>query len=174
MVGSISSIRFVSELAVSVCAAFVAFYRVKYSSAAVIRALGPSLFKGKARQRQHILPSYFKTPSVVVVWGFNSQLPAQQEHLCDVERNDTSTSKPVARQSNLLNHFPYIQAVQRSAKLQTKDLPFRSALFILTVSTNAFHSANLFLFSHHHIPTNSEAPFSSFKYTHNSQLLQPL
>ena len=60
------------------------------------------------QQRQHILPSYFKTPSVVVVQGFNSQLPAQQEHLCDVERNDTSTSKPVARQSNLLNHFPYI------------------------------------------------------------------
>ena len=60
------------------------------------------------QQRQHILPSYFKTPSVVVVWGFNSQLPAQQEHLWDVERNDTSTSKPVARQSNLLNHFPYI------------------------------------------------------------------
>ena len=114
------------------------------------------------QQRQHILPSYFKTPSVVVVWGFNSQLPTQQEHLCDVERNDTSTSKPVARQSNLLNHFPYIQAVRRSEKLQNKDLPFRSALFILTVSTNAFHTANLFLFSHHHIPTNSEAPFSSF------------
>ena len=125
------------------------------------------------QQRQHILPSYFKTPSVVVVWGFNSQLPAQQEHLCDVERNDTSTSKPVARQSNLLNHFPYIQAVRRSAKLQNKDLPFRSALFILTVSTNAFHSANLFLFSHHHIPTNSEAPFSSFKYTHNIRIQLP-
>ena len=115
-----------------------------------------------------------KPLSVVAVWGFNPQLTAQQECLHDVERNDTSTSKPVARQSNLLNHFPYIQAVRRSAKLQNKDLPFRSALFILTVSTNAFHSANLFLFSHHHIPTNSEAPFSSFKYTHNSQLLQPL
>ena len=115
-----------------------------------------------------------KPLSVVAVWGFNPQLTAQQECLHDVERNDTSTSKPVARQSNLLNHFPYIQEVRRSAKLQNKDLPFRSALFILTVSRNAFHSANLFLFSHHHIPTNSEAPFSSFKYTHNSQLLQPL
>ena len=115
-----------------------------------------------------------KPLSVVAVWGFNPRLTAQQECLHNVERNDTSTSKPVARQSNLLNHFPYIQAVRKSAKLQNKDLPFRSALFILTVSTNAFHSANLFLFSHHHIPTNSEAPFSSFKYTHNSQLLQPL
>ena len=46
MVGSISSIRFVSELAVSVCAAFVAFYRVKYSSAVIIGALGPSSFSG--------------------------------------------------------------------------------------------------------------------------------
>ena len=59
-------------------------------------------------QRQCILLSYFKTPSVVAVLGLNPQLPAQQEHLCDVERNDRSTSKPVARQFNLLNLFPYI------------------------------------------------------------------
>ena len=111
-----------------------------------------------------------KPLSVVAVWGFNPQLTAQQECLHDVERNDTSTSKPVARQSNLLNHFPYIQTVRRFAKLQNKDLPFRSALFILTVSTNAFHSANLFLFSHHHIPTNSKAPFFHLntQTTHNS------
>ena len=126
------------------------------------------------QQRQHILPSYFKTPSVVVVWGFNSQLPAQQEHLCDVERNDTSTSKPVARQSNLLNLFPYSEAVRRAAKLQNKDLSFRLALFIPTVSMNTLHSANLFLFSRHHIPTKSVPPFSSYKYIHNSQFLQQL
>ena len=60
------------------------------------------------QQRQHILLSYFKTLSVVAVLGLNPQLPAQQEHLCDVERNDKSTSKPVARQSNLLKHFPFI------------------------------------------------------------------
>ena len=126
------------------------------------------------QQRQHILPSYFKTPSVVVVWGFNSQLPAQQEHLCNVERNDTSTSKPVARQSNLLNLFPYSEAVRRAAKLQNKDLSFRLALFIPTVSMNTLHSANLFLFSRHHIPTKSVPPFSSYKYIHNSQFLQQL
>ena len=62
----------------------------------------------------------------------------------------------------------------RAAKLQNKDLSFRSALFIPTVSMNTFHSANLFLFSRHHIPTNSVAPFSADKYTHNSQFLQPL
>ena len=28
-------------------------------------------------QRQHILLSYFKTTSVVVVWGLNPQLPTQ-------------------------------------------------------------------------------------------------
>ena len=53
MVGSISSIRFVSELAVSVCAAFVAFYRVKYSSAVIIGALGPSSFSGIPYQCMH-------------------------------------------------------------------------------------------------------------------------
>ena len=46
MASSISSIRFPFELAVSVCAAFVAFYRVKYSSAVIIGALGPSSFSG--------------------------------------------------------------------------------------------------------------------------------
>ena len=115
-----------------------------------------------------------KPLSVVAVWGFNPQLPAQQECLHNVERNDTSTSKPVARQSNLLNLFPYSEAVRRAAKLQNKDLSFRLALFIPTVSTNALHSANLFLFSRHHIPTNSVPPFSSYKYTHNSQFLQQL
>ena len=53
MVGSISSIRFVSELAVSVCAAFVAFYRVKYSSAVIVGALGPSSFSGIPYQWMH-------------------------------------------------------------------------------------------------------------------------
>ena len=115
-----------------------------------------------------------KPLSVVAVWGFNPQLPAQQEFLHDVERNDTSTSKLVARQSNLLNLFPYSEAVRRAAKLQNKDLSFRLALFIPTVTTNALHSANLSLFSRHHIPTKSVPPFSSYKYTHNSQLLQQL
>ena len=37
---------------------------------------------------------------------------------------------------------------------------------------NAFHSANSFLFSRHHILTYSIAPFSAYKYTHNPQFLQ--
>ena len=61
------------------------------------------------QQRQHILLSYFKTPSVVAVLSLNPQLPAQQEHLRNVERNDKNmSSKPVARQFNLLNLFPCI------------------------------------------------------------------
>ena len=51
---------------------------------------------------------------------------------------------------------------------------FKQALLSPMVSMNAFHSANLFLFSHHHIPTNSIAPFSAYKYTHNPQFLQLL
>ena len=105
-----------------------------------------------------------KPLSVVAVWGFNPQLPAQQECLHDVERNDASTSKPVARQSNLLNLFPYSEAVRRAAKLQNKDLSFRLALFIPTVSMNTLRSANLFLFSRHHIPTSSVPPFSSYNH----------
>ena len=53
MVSSISSIRFAFELAVSFCAAFVALYRVKYSSAVIIGALGPSSFSGIPYQCMH-------------------------------------------------------------------------------------------------------------------------
>ena len=53
MISSLASIRLAFELAVSVCAAFVAFYRVKYSSAVVIRALGPSLFSDIPYQCMH-------------------------------------------------------------------------------------------------------------------------
>ena len=45
---------------------------------------------------------------------------------------------------------------------------FKQALLSPMVSMNAFHSANLFLFSHHHIPTNSIAPFSAYKITHTT------
>ena len=41
-------------------------------------------------------------------------------------------------------------------------------------SMSAFHSTNLFLCSRHHIPTNSLAPLSAYKPTHNPQFLQLL
>ena len=50
-----------------------------------------------------------------------------------------------------------------AAKLWNKILSSKSALLIPTVSRSAFHSANLFLFSHHHIPTSSVAPFAAYK-----------
>ena len=59
-------------------------------------------------------------------------------------------------------------------KTPEQKLSFKQALLSPMVSMNAFHSANLFLFSHHHIPTNSIAPFSAYKYTHNPQFLQLL
>ena len=64
--------------------------------------------------------------------------------------------------------FPYIQAVWKAAKLQNKNLSFKLALLIPTVSPGAFLSTNLILFSLHHIPTDSVAPFSTQKPTHNS------
>ena len=70
--------------------------------------------------------------------------------------------------------FSYIWAVRKAAKLQNKILSFNSALLIPTVSTSAFHSTNLFLFSPYHIPTNSVAPFFARKPTHNPQFLRSL
>ena len=70
--------------------------------------------------------------------------------------------------------FPYILAVRKAAKHQNKNLSSKSALLIPTVSTSAFHSTNLFLFSYHHIPTNSVAPLFAYKPTHNPKFLQSL
>ena len=49
--------------------------------------------------------------------------------------------------------FPYIQAVRKAAKLQNKNLSFKSALLVPTVSKSALHSTNLFSFCRHHTPT---------------------
>ena len=67
---------------------------------------------------------------------------------------------------------PYIKEAQKAVKLLNKILFFKSALLILTVSTNTFHSTNSFCcFSRCQAPTNSVAPyFCIYKphTTHNS------
>ena len=78
-----------------------------------------------------------------------------REHLRDVEKDDKNTSKPVARQFNLPNHqlanmavcglFLHQGSTERRKTLEQKFIFFKLALLILTVSTSAFHSNNLFL-----------------------------
>ena len=84
------------------------------------------------------------------------------EHLRDVERDGKDASKPVSRHFNLPNHSRRLMAVgglslclgsSGSRKTIEQNLSSKSAPLIPTVSTSAFHSTNLFFFSHHHIPT---------------------
>ena len=100
-----------------------------------------------------------------------------REHLRDVERNDKDAFKPVARRFNLPNHSKQHMAVyslslhlgsSESRKTLEQNLSSKSALLIPTVSTGVFHSTNLFLFSRHHTPTNSIAPFSAYKPTQST------
>ena len=63
-----------------------------------------------------------------------------QEQLPDVERKFAA--------------FLHIGSSE-SRKHQNKNLSSKSTLLIPTVSTSAFNSPNLFLFSRHHIPTTS-------------------
>ena len=68
--------------------------------------------------------------------------------------------------------FLYIKEAHKATKLWEKIF-LKSALLILTVSTNAFHSTNLFCyFSRYHAPTNSVAPSSVHKphTAHNSSI----
>ena len=91
-----------------------------------------------------------------------------REHLHDVEKDDKTASKPVARHFNLPNHsmqhmsvcgLSLHQGSTESRKTLEQKFIFQIALLILTVSTNAFHSTNLFCcFSRCQAPTNSVAP----------------
>ena len=82
------------------------------------------------QQRQHILLSYFKTPSLVAVLSLNPQLPARQEHLRDVERNDQNTSsKPVARQFNLLSLFSLHLGYLKGCKTPEQRVIFQIGTF---------------------------------------------
>ena len=101
-----------------------------------------------------------------------------REHLCDVDKDNKNASKLVARHFNLPNHSKQHMVVcslslLKAVKLQNKNLFFKSAFLILTVSMNAFHSTNLFCcFSRYQAPVNSVAPPSVYKphTTHNSSI----
>ena len=88
-----------------------------------------------------------------------------REHLRDVEKDDKNASKPVARHVNLPNHSKQHVAVC-SLSLHQGSTESRKTLeqenifhVILTVSTNAFHSTNLFCcFWRYQAPINSVAP----------------
>ena len=67
------------------------------------------------------------------------------------------------------NFYLSVEKAWFSVKLNSKTV-----LIFPTVSTSTFHSTNLFLFSRHHIPTNSVAPFSAYKHAHNPHFLQSL
>ena len=84
-----------------------------------------------------------------------------REHLRDVERNDKDASKPVARHFNLPNHSSQHMTIcslslrQGNTKSRKNlEQKFIFQIFHPTLSTNAFHSTNVFFFftlpcSHH-------------------------
>ena len=66
------------------------------------------------------------------------------------------------------------QEILGSRKTLEQKIILKSALFILAVSKNTFHSTNLFCcFTSHHAPTNSVALSFCVKTTHNPQFLDP-
>ena len=69
----------------------------------------------------------------------------------------------------------YIKEARKVANLWNKNLYFKSVLLVLTISTNCFHSANLFCcFSRYQAPTNGVAPSFCIETTHNPQFLDSL
>ena len=94
-------------------------------------------------------------------------------HLRDVEKDNKDASKPVARDFNLPNHFKQYMAAcglslhqgsTESRKPLEQKLVFKSALLIVTVSANAFHSTNLFSsFSRYPAANNRVPPYLTIR-----------
>ena len=106
-----------------------------------------------------------------------------REHPPDVEVNDKDASKSVARLFNLLNQSKQYMAVcnlslhlggSESCKTLERKFIFQIGTFNPHGINERFSSTNFFLFSHHHIPTNSVAPFCTYKATQNPKFLQSL
>ena len=86
-----------------------------------------------------------------------------REHFRDVEKDDKNKTKPVARHFNLPNHSKQHlkvcdlflhQGSTESRKTLEQKFIFQIRTLILTVSTNAFHSSNIFFcFSRYQVPT---------------------
>ena len=78
-----------------------------------------------------------------------------REHPRDVERNDVDASKPVAKQFNLptcsIQHMAASGLSLHLGSSESRKTLEQKFIFL----TSASHSTNLFLFSRHHIPTNS-------------------
>ena len=71
--------------------------------------------------------------------------------------------------------IPIIKAVWIAANLQNKNLSFKLALLIPSVSTNAFFIRQIYFYlSRYHVPTNSVARFFAYKHTQNPQFLLSL
>ena len=91
-----------------------------------------------------------------------------------------NASKPVAGHFNLSSHSEQHMAVcglsLRQGNTETpQNFSFKSALLILTVSTNAFHSTNLLCyFSRYQAPTNSIATSFCIETIRDPQFLDSL
>ena len=97
-----------------------------------------------------------------------------REHFRDVKRNDKDASKPVARHLNLPNHSKQHIAVcglslHMGSSKSSKTLEQKFVFKIGTPNPYGINEQppfNLFLFSRHHIPTNSVAPYFVEKSIH--------
>ena len=81
---------------------------------------------------------------------------------------DTIISLVILRSVWQFSAFPFSLAVRKAAKLQNENLSFKQALLIPTVSTIAFHSTDILVFSRYDVPTDSIVPFFCIQtHTHN-------
>ena len=106
-----------------------------------------------------------------------------REHLRDVEKNNTDTSKPVARHFNLPNHSHHNMTIcglslhhgntERRKSLEQNSF-FNLVHSLHTELINASHSTNLFTNSRDHISTNGKALLHSHINHNTPQFLYSL
>ena len=122
----------------------------------------PELLNAQAHDVKHIISfatlRKYRDPSDIHQDHWSFHLYLSQCHLL----HSLHSCKKLYIGKNSKEHmaFPYIKKTRKAAKLYSKKIFFKSALLILTQSTNTFHSTNLFCcFSRYQAPTNSVAPY---------------
>ena len=112
--------------------------------------------KRRASHPQEFTQPFFFSQFIFVSRLTNLGNSNTYKHLRDAEKDDKDGSKPVAGHFNLLNH----STSRKHGKPQNSRTIFffKSALLILTVSTNACQLIYFLVFYVTTVPTNSVVP----------------
>ena len=96
-------------------------------------------------------------------------------YLPDIGKNDKDTPNPISNHFNPPYHSKhYISGCDLFLHLGNLESCKTLGQKFYHSNRHSFHPTNLFMFSGHHIPTDSVPPFSAYMYRHTQYTIPPL